>query len=52
MLLVGLLFPIPPWLLHRKYPKFGFNYVFTPILVGKDPSLRICVSSVSNNFRS
>lgn len=35
MLLVGLGFPIPFWLLHKKYPKFGFNYVFTPILVGK-----------------
>lgn len=34
MLLVGLLFPIPFWLLHKKYPKFGFNYVFTPILTG------------------
>ncbi|KAF4618316.1 hypothetical protein D9613_011703 [Agrocybe pediades] len=34
MLLAGLGFPIPFWLLHRKYPKVGFNYVFTPVLVG------------------
>jgi L-lactate permease len=35
MLLVGLLFPIPFWLLHKKYPKFGFNLVFTPVLTGQ-----------------
>ena len=35
MLLAGLGFPIPLWLLHKKWPKTGFNYVFTPILVGK-----------------
>ncbi|KIK05428.1 hypothetical protein K443DRAFT_641227 [Laccaria amethystina LaAM-08-1] len=35
MLIAGLGFPIPFWLLHRKYPKFGFNYVFTPILVAE-----------------
>jgi len=35
MLLVGLGFPIPFWLLHKKYPKFGFNYVFTPVLVAE-----------------
>lgn len=34
MLLAGFGFPIPFWLLHKKYPKVGFNYVFTPILVG------------------
>ena len=39
MLLVGLGFPIPFWLLHKKYPRFGFNYVFTPILVGELPCL-------------
>ncbi|KAE9396396.1 OPT oligopeptide transporter [Gymnopus androsaceus JB14] len=32
MLLVGLLFPIPFWLLHKKWPKFGWNLIFTPIL--------------------
>lgn len=35
MLIAGLGFPIPFWLLHRKYPKFGFNYVFTPVLVAE-----------------
>jgi len=39
MLLVGLGFPVPFWLLHKKYPSFGFNYVFTPILVGELPCL-------------
>ncbi len=35
MLLAGLGFPIPLYLLHKKYPKFGFDKVFTPILVGE-----------------
>lgn len=35
MLIAGLGFPIPFWFAHKKWPKFGFNYVFTPILVGK-----------------
>ena len=35
MLIAGLGFPIPFYLLHKKFPKFGFNFVFTPILVGK-----------------
>lgn len=34
MLIAGLGFPIPFWLLHKRYPKFGWNYVFTPIVVG------------------
>ncbi|KAF8176072.1 OPT oligopeptide transporter [Pholiota molesta] len=51
MLLVGLLFPIPPWLLHRKYPKFGFNYVFTPILVAELGFLSVGInSSVFTSF--
>ncbi|KAG6907869.1 hypothetical protein DXG01_007083 [Tephrocybe rancida] len=33
MLIAGLGFPIPFWLLHKKFPKFGWNKVFTPILV-------------------
>ncbi|KAJ7898212.1 hypothetical protein B0H14DRAFT_3573537 [Mycena olivaceomarginata] len=42
MQLVGLLFPVPFWLLHKKYPKFGFNLVFTPVLTGQSvlPDLR------------
>lgn len=35
MLIAGLGFPIIPWLLHKRWPKVGFNYVFTPVLVGK-----------------
>lgn len=34
MLLVGLLVPIPTWYLHRRYPKVGFQHVFTPVLTG------------------
>jgi hypothetical protein len=37
MLIAGLGFPIPFWILHRMYPKVGFNLVFTPILVGWYP---------------
>ncbi|KAI8979247.1 OPT family small oligopeptide transporter [Mycotypha africana] len=33
--LVGFLLPIPGWLLHRQFPKVGFKYINTPmILVG------------------
>ena len=35
MLIAGLGFPIPLYFLHKKYPKAGFNHVFTPILVGE-----------------
>ena len=35
MLLVGLLVPIPTWILHRRWPKFGWNAVFTPTLVAE-----------------
>ncbi|KAF8155420.1 oligopeptide transporter [Crassisporium funariophilum] len=45
MLLVGLLFPIPFWLLHKKYPKFGFNYVFTPVLVAELGILSVGINS-------
>lgn len=45
MLLVGLGFPIPFWLLHKKYPKFGFNYVFTPILVSELGILSVGINS-------
>jgi hypothetical protein len=39
MLLVGLLTPIPTWLLHKRYPTVGFNNIFVPILVGARGSL-------------
>ncbi|KAJ7574141.1 OPT oligopeptide transporter [Mycena floridula] len=35
MLLAGLGFPIPFWLLHKRYPKFGWDKVFTPVLVAE-----------------
>ncbi|KAF5368291.1 hypothetical protein D9757_010530 [Collybiopsis confluens] len=45
MLLVGLLVPIPLWLLHKKWPKFGFNFVFTPILVAELGLLSVGINS-------
>ncbi|KAF8801508.1 oligopeptide transporter [Phlegmacium glaucopus] len=45
MLLVGLLFPIPFWLLHKKYPKIGFNFVFTPVLVAELGILSVGINS-------
>ncbi|KAJ6465562.1 OPT oligopeptide transporter [Mycena vitilis] len=51
MLLVGLLFPIPFWLLHKKYPKFGFNLVFTPVLTAELGLLSVGInSSVFTSF--
>jgi OPT family small oligopeptide transporter len=51
MLLAGLGFPIPFWFLHKKYPKFGFNHVFTPILVAELGYLSVGInSSVFTSF--
>ncbi|KAI3604772.1 oligopeptide transporter [Moniliophthora roreri] len=45
MLLAGLGFPLPFWLLHKMYPKFGFNLVFTPILVAELGYLSVGINS-------
>ncbi|CAA7268243.1 unnamed protein product [Cyclocybe aegerita] len=45
MLIAGLGFPIPFWLLHRMYPKVGFNLVFTPILVAELGYLSVGINS-------
>ncbi|THG93602.1 hypothetical protein EW026_g7677 [Hermanssonia centrifuga] len=51
MLLAGLGFPIPLYLLHKKYPKFGFDKVFTPILVAELGYLSVGInSSVFTSF--
>lgn len=51
MLLAGFGFPIPFWLLHKKYPKFGFDKVFTPILVAELGYLSVGInSSVFTSF--
>ncbi|RCH93242.1 hypothetical protein CU097_011933 [Rhizopus azygosporus] len=31
--LIGLFLPIPFWLLHKKYPKIGFEYINVPIIL-------------------
>ncbi|KZT24758.1 OPT oligopeptide transporter [Neolentinus lepideus HHB14362 ss-1] len=31
-LAIGLVLPVPFWLLHKKFPKAGFNYVIMPIV--------------------
>ncbi|KAK0493199.1 OPT oligopeptide transporter [Armillaria luteobubalina] len=42
---------IPFWLLHKKYPKFGFDKVFTPILVAELGYLSVGInSSVFTSF--
>ncbi|KJA14222.1 hypothetical protein HYPSUDRAFT_150665 [Hypholoma sublateritium FD-334 SS-4] len=51
MLLVGLVVPVPFWLLHRRYPKAGFNYVFTPIVTAELGFLSVGInSSVFTSF--
>ncbi|KAF7307754.1 OPT oligopeptide transporter [Mycena kentingensis (nom. inval.)] len=45
MLLVGLLFPIPFWLLHKYYPNVGFNKVFTPVLTAELGYLSVGINS-------
>jgi len=44
-LLAGLGFPIPFWVLHRLYPKFGWNLVFTPTLVAELGFLSVGINS-------
>jgi len=31
-ILIGLVIPLPFWILHRYFPKLGANHVFTPII--------------------
>ncbi|KIY67540.1 OPT oligopeptide transporter [Cylindrobasidium torrendii FP15055 ss-10] len=51
MLIAGLGFPIPFYLLHKKFPKVGFNFVFTPILVAELGYLSVGInSSVFTSF--
>ncbi|KAF9025798.1 OPT oligopeptide transporter [Hymenopellis radicata] len=45
MLLAGLGFPIPFYLLHKKWPKAGFNHVFTPVLVAELGYLSVGINS-------
>ena len=35
MILAGMFVPIPFYLAHRLWPKAGFNYVFTPVVVAE-----------------
>ncbi|KAH8835585.1 OPT oligopeptide transporter [Flagelloscypha sp. PMI_526] len=51
MLFAGLGFPIPFYLLHKKWPSFGWNNVFTPILVAELGYLSVGInSSVFTSF--
>ena len=45
MLIAGLGVPIPFWLLHRKWPRAGFNYVFTPVVVAELGFLSVGINS-------
>ncbi|KAF5365456.1 hypothetical protein D9758_010828 [Tetrapyrgos nigripes] len=45
MLLVGLGVPIPFWLAHKRWPKVGFNYIFTPVLVAELGLLSVGINS-------
>ena len=31
-ILIGLIVPIPFWLLHKKFPKWGLDQVITPMI--------------------
>ncbi|EKM57186.1 uncharacterized protein PHACADRAFT_254776 [Phanerochaete carnosa HHB-10118-sp] len=47
MLLAGLGFPIPLWLAHKRWPRAGFNHVFTPILVAELGFLSVGINSAT-----
>ena len=42
---LGLFMPIPFWLAHRRWPKLGFNYVFSPVLVAELGYLAVGINS-------
>jgi len=44
-LAVGLVLPIPFWLLHRKYPKAGWDWVITPIIAQYSAWLTVGVNT-------
>ncbi|KAI0692131.1 OPT oligopeptide transporter [Cerioporus squamosus] len=45
MLIAGLVVPIPFYLAHRWWPKLGFNYVFTPVVVAELGYLSVGINS-------
>ncbi|TFK88965.1 OPT oligopeptide transporter [Polyporus arcularius HHB13444] len=45
MLIAGLAVPIPFYLAHRWWPKLGFNYVFTPVVVAELGYLSVGINS-------
>ncbi|KAI0028897.1 OPT oligopeptide transporter [Vararia minispora EC-137] len=45
MLLAGMALPFPFWLAHRRWPKLGFNLVFTPVLIAELGYLSVGVNS-------
>ncbi|KAI0365212.1 OPT oligopeptide transporter [Pilatotrama ljubarskyi] len=45
MLIAGLAVPVPFWLAHRWWPKAGFNYVFTPVVVAELGFLSVGINS-------
>lgn len=44
-LAIGLFLPVPFWLLHKKFPKSGFNNVIMPIIVQYSAWLTVGVNS-------
>lgn len=50
-ILIGLIVPIPFWLLHRKYPKLHFDGVITPMICSEIGALSGGINSaVFNTF--
>jgi hypothetical protein len=45
MLLVGLIVPIPTYLLHKRFPRAGFEHVFTPVVVAELGFLSVGINS-------
>jgi len=45
MLLAGMILPFPFWFAHLRWPKLGFNYVFTPVLIAELGFLSVGINS-------
>ena len=45
MLIAGLAVPIPVYMAHRIWPRAGFNYIFTPVVVAEIGYLSVGINS-------
>ena len=45
MIIAGLVVPFPTYFAHRRWPRLGFNYIFTPVVVAELGYLSVGINS-------